>query len=186
LKMITQIDNIDFTEKPADTELIPIEKLNDYLLWREKEFVEKYDETTYDASHDEFSVYEAEDKDHFLILAVMNHHLLTWENKASHPWMLTVEVKFSGDRNGMPDKHTYELMNKLEDDLLASLSDKDGYLYLGRETYKNERDIYIACKEFRKVSLIAYGILKTYEGRLNVNYSIFKDKYWRVLDRFVP
>ncbi len=186
LKMITHIDNIDFTERPAGTELIPIEKLNDYLLWREKEFVEKYDEIKYDASQDEYSVYEAEDNNHYLILAVMNRQLLTWQSKASHPWMLTVKIKYAGDRKGMPDKNTYELMNGLEDELLSVLKDKEGYLYLGRETYKNDRNIYIACKEFRKCSVITHEILKKYEGKLQVSYSIFKDKYWRVLNRFVP
>ena len=48
LNFVTTIDNVDFIEKQnAIEKLIPIEKLKDYLIWREKEFVEKYEGKKY-------------------------------------------------------------------------------------------------------------------------------------------
>lgn len=185
LKMITQIDNIGFSATPRNAELIPIEKLNDYLLWREKEFVEKYDEVRYDTSKDEYTLYEAEDKDHNLALAIINQQLLKWEHKSSHPWMLTVETSFKGDLRGMPDNETFETMSRLENELLDVLKDMDGYLYLGRNTYKDIREVYFACREFRNSSRLTAQVLDRFKPTLNVSYSIFKDKYWRELDRFI-
>ena len=42
LNSLTIIDNINFKEKgEVEKELIPIEKLKSFIIWREKEFVEK-------------------------------------------------------------------------------------------------------------------------------------------------
>ena len=45
LNVITSIDNINVASKRNfDQDLIPIHKLKDFLIWREKEFIEKYSE----------------------------------------------------------------------------------------------------------------------------------------------
>lgn len=184
LKFVTAIDSVDFITKQETTEdLIPLEKLKDYLIWREKEFIEKYSGTRYDTKDDEYSAYEAELENGMPIIAVMNSTLLRWDSKASHPWMLSINIEFEGN-NGMPDSTTYELMDKLEDDLTENLKDFDGYLNVGRETGNNVREIYFACKGFRKLSKIMFELEQKYADKLKVSYEIYKDKYWNTFRRF--
>jgi hypothetical protein len=183
--MMTQIDSIQFDEPPEDAELIPIDKLNEYLLWREKEFVEKYEAVRYNTENDEYASFEAEDEEGMPIIAVMNQELLSWDAKASHPWILLIEIKYAETDNGMPDELTYQQMNELEEGLMQILKDSKGYLNIGRQTYRNVRTIFIACKDFREASRVTKQHLKSFEDRLEASYSIFKDKYWSVVERFM-
>jgi hypothetical protein len=166
-------------------ELIPIEKLKEYLLWRQKEFVEKYEGLRHDTNNDSYSGLEAELESGNPLIAVINTDLLDWENKASHPWMLVIEIKYDGeDNNGMPDEQTYKLLDEIENDVMSELKDFEGYLNIGRQTANSIRQIYFACKEFRKPSKLLYQIQSKYSSKLEVDYQVYKDKYWRLLERF--
>jgi len=128
---------------------------------------------------------EAEDPNGVPVIAVINQEMLEWDAKASHPWIMVVEIAYDGkDRNGMPDKKTNELMGRFEDELTAQLPHSAGYLHLGRETYNNKREIYFACKEFRAVSKTTAMTIGQYQHRLAVSYDIYKDRYWRSLDQY--
>lgn len=123
LNSVTTIDNLTVISKDqAEKELIPIGKLKDYLIWREKEFLEKYDAVRYNTENDSYSSLEATLKNGLPLIAIINSTLLNWDSKASHPWILKVEIKFDGNNsNGMPDKYTYEQLNDFEDEIMAEL-----------------------------------------------------------------
>ena len=94
LNSVTTIDNVTVIGKEEATgELVPMEKLKDYLIWRQKEFVEKYEDTRYDTENDGYSVFEAE-REGLPLIAVINTDLLQWDGKASHPWILQMEMKY--------------------------------------------------------------------------------------------
>lgn len=188
LNSVTTIDNLTVISKEqAEKELIPIAKLKDYLIWREKEFIEKYDETRYNTENDSYSGLEAKLKNGRPLIAMINTTLLDWESKASHPWILKIEVKYEGDHNnGMPDNDTYESLNNFEEEIITELKDIDGYLNVGRQTADNERIIYFACKDFRKPSKTLHDFKKKYSGKLKFIFDIYKDKYWQSLERFRP
>ncbi len=186
LNAVTTIDNLTVIPKDkAEKELIPIAKLKDYLVWREKEFVEKYSGFRYDTENDRFSSLEAELDNGRPLIAIINTTLLEWDSKASHPWILEVEINYDGDNNnGMPDDNTYELLNNFEDEIMLEIKDFDGYLYIGRQTADNSREIYFACTDFRKPSKILHELKKKYSGKLDLTYDIYKDKYWQSYERF--
>lgn len=187
LNFATTIDNVRVIAKSdAEKELVPIEKLKDFLIWREKEFIEKYEGTRHHTDSDTYSMLEAQLENGNPLLAVINTTLLNWDSKASHPWILSVEIKYGGQgQNGMPDDKTYKLLDKIEEDILQQLKDVDGYLNIGRQTAENIREIYFACKDFRKPSDVLYQIKQQYASQLNINYDIYKDKYWRSFNRFI-
>jgi hypothetical protein len=169
----------------AQEELIPIGKLKDYLIWRQKEFIEKYEGVRHDTDSDTYSMLEAELEGGNKLLAVINTDLLEWGAKASHPWVLTVEIKYDGENNnGMPDDMTYKLLNEIEDEILAELKDADGYLNIGRQTADSVREIYFACKEFRKPSKLMHQLEIKYADLIDISYDIYKDKYWMSFNRF--
>jgi hypothetical protein len=187
LNAVTSIDTLKIVGKEqSETELIPIEKLKDYLVWRQKEFVEKYEGTRYNTEHDSYNSLEATLNNGMPLVGIVNSALLDWDSKASHPWILTIEVKYEGNEKGMPDKETYELMNVFEDKIMQELKDSDGYLNVGRETADSLREVYFACKDFRLPSKVLTKMQLDFKDQLNFDYKIYKDKYWRSFDRFRP
>ena len=185
LNSVTQIDNVQIVPQAEEgKELVPISKLKDFVLWREKEFVEKYEGTRHDTANDNYGTLEGRFPDGQLMLAVINSTLLQWDAKASHPWILCIDITYKGNKNGMPDDQTYSLLNEFEDSVMQELKDSDGYLNIGRETAKGMRTIYFACREFRKPAKVVEKLLIAYKGKLNVMYDMYKDKYWQSLNRF--
>ena len=169
---------------------ISMEKLTDYLIWREKEFVEKYNGVRHKTENDNYASVEGTDEDGFPSIAILDTDLLAWDAKASHPWMLVLEIDYEKSnavsRNGMPNKKYLDLMTRFEQALSERLADSDGYLNLGRETYKGKRKIYIACKEFRTASRKVHELILENKKELFCSYDIYKDKYWRTMEAFDP
>ena len=132
-----------------------------------------------------YSSFEAELNNGRLLVAGINTTLLEWDSKASHPWLLKVEITYDGSKNnGLPDNSTYQLLNKFEDEVMLEMKDYEGYLNIGRQTADNTREIYFACKDFRKPSKVLYELTKKYSGKLDLTYEIYKDKYWQSYERF--
>lgn len=187
LDFALDIDNMKVISKAsAEKELISMTKLKDYLAWRKKEFIEKYEGVWHNTSDDEHSVLEAELNNGNVLIATVNTSLFEWDSMASHPWILTVEIPFIKSKNGMPSKATYQQLDKIENEILHELKDVDGYLNLGRQTADNKREIYFACKNFRKPSKVLHQIQRDHQKEFEISYDFIKDKYWRSLDRLNP
>jgi len=185
LHFATSVDNLKVIGMDdVQKELIPGEKLKDFLTWREKEFIEKYDGTRHNTENDTHAVYEGKLENGRGLIAAINKDLLQWDRKASHPWILNIEIKY-GSENGMPDKEMMALLDEIEDKITLELKDADGYLNIGRQTGDNLREIYFACKEFRKPSKVMYTIKNNYSDTIEITFSIYKDKYWRSFKKFL-
>lgn len=186
LNFATTIDNITIIgKKEAQKELIPIEKLKDFLIWREKEFIEKYDGIRHDTENDSYSSFEAQLQNGKGLIGLINTTLLEWDSKASHPWIMIIEIKYDGkNNNGIPNETTFEVLNDIENKILEDLIDSDGYLNIGRETGDNIREIYFACNDFRKPSKVLQQIIDQYGKEFPISYNIFKDKYWIAFERY--
>jgi len=184
LNTATLIDAVNITGPTAEQkELIPVKKLKDFLLWRQKEFVEKYEGMRHDTENDNYTLLEAHDEHDLPVIATINEDLVNWDAKASHPWMMVMEIKFDDSQNnGLPAEPVYELMNEFDNEALKLLPDIEGYLNLGRETHNGTRKMYYACKEFRHASKTIAALIKSYHGKLDASYDIFKDKYWVTLN----
>ncbi len=184
------VNNIDqyrvIGKDEAEKELVPIAKLKDFVNWRQKEFIEKYEEVYYETDDDEYSILEATSKNGNRLIAVINTSLLNWEGKASHPWIAEITFHFDGqEKNGMPHKKDYQQLDEVEDVLKERLSSNNGCLYLGRETCPNERHVFFVCKDFRLPSKVFFDIQQD-NNRLKPTYDIYKDKYWQSFENFRP
>lgn len=185
LNFLTQIDNFSIEGKSeAKKELIPIEKLKDFLSWREREFTEKYETAKIETSEDSYSLLEGTLENGFPLLATVNVDLLQWDQKASHPWISVLRIAYIGDEdNGFPDDKDYDLFNKIEDEMVAELNSEEGNLNLGRETAENIREIYFVGKDFRKVSKVLAETVQKYPD-YEMTFEIYKDKYWQSFERY--
>lgn len=187
LNFATLIDNIDLVgPNQAAQKLIPIEKLNAFLTWRQKEFIEKYNGTRHNTDDDEYAMLEGVLENDNRIIVTINRELLRWDSKASHPWILRVEIPYNGeDNNGMPNQEMYDFLNDLEDELTQELPSREGYLNVGRQTGDHKRTLFLACKEFRNPSLVCFALQQKYHSKITIDYTIYKDKYWLSFNRFV-
>jgi len=186
LNLATTVDALDIVPRnQAEQPLVPISKLKDYLVWRQKEFVEKYEGTRHNSEDDTYTGFESETVEGKMLFAMINTSLLSWDAKASHPWMLNVNIAYEGTNDsGMPDPDQLNSMNRLEEAIAEELKDSDGYLNLGRQTGNNMRDNYFACKDFRKPSKVLHEISRNHPD-LKISYEIYKDKYWQSLSMFM-
>ncbi|WBV60855.1 DUF695 domain-containing protein [Chryseobacterium camelliae] len=186
LSSATIIDHLQIKgSSPKNAELIPISKLKDYLAWRESEFEQKYQHKRYSAKKDNWGSFEAALSNGNPYFAIANTTILEWNHKASHPWILKIEIHYDGkDHRGLPNSEDSYIMNAFEDELHKVLIDTEGYLNIGRETADNLREIFFACKEFRDSSRITHQTISRYSDQLKIDYHIYKDKYWQTFDRF--
>lgn len=184
LNFATQIDTFSVIGKnEAEQELIPIEKLKEFLLWREKEFTEKYKDMKLE-TEDQFSLLEATLENGMPLMATVNASLLKYNAKASYPWISVLKISYDGSRNdGFPGEKDYNAMNDIEDRAAELLSPEDGHLYIGRETADSSKSIYFASKDFRQPSKILDQIIKK-NPQYTISLEIYKDKYWQSFERY--
>ncbi len=186
LNSVTLIDRFQIVNtSKAEAALIPIAKLPDYLNWREKEFIEKYQEETLLQLPETYTVFKANATDNSPYLGIINTSVLNWEAKASHPWILVFSFRYNGNNNqGLPEPNDYNVLNDMEDELIHYLTPEKGCLHIGRESHKNIREVFFACNEFRNCSKIAQFFSFLYGLKFEVSYEIFKDKYWQTFEKF--
>lgn len=185
LNAITSIDNLKVIgPEQVEAEVISILKLKDYLVWREKECIEKHEETRYNTINDSYVGLEATLENGMPLIALINRSILDWDNKASHPWIVRVEIAYKANKKGFPDEVTYQLLNQFEDELIAVLPDAEGYLNLGRETVDGNRDLFFACKDFRDPTRVVEQMKKRFQDDFKIDYTIYKDKYWKSFERY--
>lgn len=185
---IEKLDYIDVVGPVVDEsiELIPIEKLKDYLIWREKEFVDKYEEVEYNPGNSDFVVMQGENVETGNIaLAIIDQYLLSWEGKASHPWIAVMILKYEdSDHDGLPGEQTIEILQGIEEDINKELSAQDGYLFIGIQTSSNQRETFYACMDYRKPSKVMHALKYKYCDKIELDFEMFKDKYWQTFERF--
>lgn len=185
LQFVSTIDNMRITGRDGATnELIPIDKLEEYLVWREKEFVEKYEGTRRNTADDQYSMMQGTLENEMPLIATINADILKWDRKASHPWILTVTISYKGNAQGMPDDATLDMMEAIQNAIEAELKDADGYINIGRQTADGARELYFACKDFRTPSKVLRSIEKQYAGKADISFDVYKDKYWQSFERF--
>lgn len=187
LDFASEIDNLQILSKnEAEKELIPISKLKSFINWRKKEFIEKNEGFRYDTENDEYLLLEGEYDEGIPLFVSINTVLLDWDAKASHPWIAVFYFFYDGTSNkGLPSNEEFELLNEIENSLLSELKDFEGNLSIGRQTGNNCREVYFACKDFRKVSKVYQDIFDEYHRKFSCEFIIEKDKYWRTFDRYI-
>ncbi|MDN3691162.1 DUF695 domain-containing protein [Chryseobacterium tructae] len=179
LNFATQIDTFTVIGRgQAQQELVPIEKLKDFLQWREREFTEKYKSIKRGDVEEEFSILRATLDNNRPLIACMNLPLLEYDAKASYPWISVLKFHYNGEANdGLPEKEDFERLSDIEDEAIEDLKQK-GYLYIGRESADNIKESYFAGKDFRQISKV-FKTIKDNHPEYKISFRIFKDKYWQ-------
>ncbi len=187
LRLATQVDSVSVASAAdAPGELIPVEKLSDYLDWRQAEFVEKYQAIQYDTTNDTYTMLEGETPEGMPAVAMVNEQLLRWDAKPSHPWVLAIHLEYTPQEQGMPAPETLQMLTRIEDEIERYLPDWDGYLNVARQTFDGCRTVHFACRHFHKPALVLHDVAARYKEQTSIKWEIFKDKYWQSLSSFLP
>ncbi|HEX7904746.1 MAG TPA: DUF695 domain-containing protein [Chitinophagaceae bacterium] len=188
LNTATLIDSMDVRGLPEASEaieLIPMSKLNDYLVWREKEFVEKYATLDVKRPAESWGVLEANAGDENKpMLAVIDAGFKDWEYRSAYPWLAQVDIEFEGNEDGMPEKKAMEEMQQLEDDILQLLERLPSTFLMGHDTHDGLRSIYFYTDQFNEVATIINHYLESRSWDYKIVFHIRKDKYWKAMDYF--
>ena len=184
--MIESIDNIQVEGlNKSNKEFIPIYKLQDYLIWREKEFVEKNQQIKYNSQDDHFLTFEGIIDENVPIVSCVKKNVMHWEYKTSHPWILSIVMRLMDETNSF-DKNYLDkeknVINKIQRDFDKLLPENKGYIYVGWHKIEGIIEIFYACQEYRKPSAAMREIEANYTDNINLRYDIFKDKYWRIFE----
>ncbi len=181
----TQIDDLSFSAEPEDkSELIPINKLNDYLTWREKEFVEKCHSSEIELPEDSFNIIEGVDEEDNVMVALVN---LNYENflfKPVYGWLLSVTMEYTPAENGLPDNDTLIILQEEETKVIELLTTQSDTLYTATKTFKGSRILYFYTKMYEQPSILLHHFLDTEEITSSTSFFVEKDKYWRCLEEF--
>lgn len=165
-------------------DLIPIEKLESYLVWRETEFLQKYENSSYTFPKENFVVLEGEQNDQ-VIVAVINQGWNSWAYKPLFSWLIKIEIKFGDSEEGMPTKEQLLEIQNLEDSIIENL-DSEHVCVVGRVTTEGVSTVLIYADEYKNCSRTIYHtLLNVPETQLKFDYSLSKDKYWTAVERFL-
>lgn len=181
----TQIDDLSFGPEPDDTSvLIPITKLNDYLTWREKEFVEKCHSSAIELPEENFNIIEGQDDEDNVMVALVNLQYEHWPFKPMFGWLLSVTMDYTPEENGLPDENTLHLLQLEETKIVELLTSKMDTLYTAIKTFKGSRIIYFYTKNYEQPSILMHTYLDAGAATFDTSFFIEKDKYWRCLEEF--
>lgn len=185
LRFAEIIDDLElFQEDAVAVPLLSMDKLDSFLVWRQKEFVERYHTVSYDSQNDVFALFESEG-DQEKLIAIMNKGVLGWEGKMSHPWMGKLTLYYDGSRNnGLPINADFEQLTKIDDEIQEDLKPENGHLYIGRQTCNNQRDLFYAGRDFRDISRVFDKASVKYGRKYKMEFTVYKDKYWRTMAKY--
>ncbi|TCM67352.1 uncharacterized protein DUF695 [Acinetobacter calcoaceticus] len=187
LDKLSLIDHYSICAQPEfDSSSKPIQYLQQELadLLQQQAYLDDLYAT--DAEDDEYQVLEAITEDGHLLTALMNSHLLHWDKKPSHPWLMVIEIAYAGNESHfMPSQRDFLALNQLENELELQLHYEQGYVNIGHETGSNLRSIFFASKDFRKPVQVINALKSKYQPQFEIDVRIFKDKYWQSLDDYM-
>lgn len=185
LEFMNNIDHLQLISKDeVKDELIPISKLKDYLKWRYKEFIEKYDDAIFD-EEEAFVLYETREDGNVTGYFTINDTAMQWNRKVSHPWIAIISLRHPDSNESVLAEATLiDEVNIFYEEISSLLKKENGYITIGKRTYLSNFDFYFACKEFRYPSKILEAFKMKYGNEWIIDSKIVKDKYWQTFSNF--
>lgn len=183
----TKIDHYETGALPAPDsgiEVIPISKLADYLGWREKEFVEKYESVHAQRPEENFNLLEAEDTDGKMMMVTIDAGFKEWPLRPAFPWYLQVDINYQGDNSGLPTGAQLEELQQLEQQIVQILTANGAAWFTGHRTYDNVRNIYFYASEYKTSSQQMHRFIETVQTPYTILFFIRKDKYWQNMEMY--
>lgn len=183
----TKIDHYETGPLPdpaSGIEVIPISKLSDYLHWREKEFVEKYESVHAKRPDESFNLLEAEDGDGKMMMVTIDAGFKDWVLRPAFPWYVQVDIGYAGDTNGIPTAQQLAELEQIENEIVGLLTKGGAAWFTGHRTYDNIRNVYFYASEYKTSSKILHRFIENFRADYTILFFIKKDKYWQNMEMY--
>jgi len=183
----TKIDHYETGPLPppdSGIEVIPISKLADYLNWREKEFVEKYELVNAERPEEMFNALEAADASGKLMLAVIDVSFKDWPLRPAYPWLFQVDILYKGNDRGLPNVSQLDELQETEEAIIQLLQGNNTALYIGHRTYDHVRSIYFYSSEYSTNSRLLHRFIESVQFNFQLTFFVQKDKYWHTMEAY--
>jgi hypothetical protein len=187
LNTATIIDKYEVRGIPSPVDnagLVPMAKLEDYLKWREKEFVEKYASLDGSRPPENWTVLEAEDGKGKLMFSTIDTGFKNWEYRSAYPWLVQIDIDYKSNENGLPDKKQMQELQQMEDEISGRLQANIPVLLIGHHSYENRRSIFYYTADHTGVSKIIHHCLDNTVIGYKTAFFVRKDKYWQNMSFF--
>jgi hypothetical protein len=185
LKAATLIDDMDFGPVPEDSSaLIPVAKLDSYLLWREKEFVEKYQAGQIEKVPELFNVIEGQDEEGNIMIAIVNTAYEHWPYKPAYQWLLSVSMEYEAAESGLPNEKMLAAMQSEEEQVIKMLIGQSETIYVSSKTFKGARTACFYTRSYELPSQLMHAWADQHPNSVISGFFVEKDKYWRCLEEF--
>ncbi len=179
-----KIDHYHVGPEPVDrSSLISMERLPAYLLWREKEAARPAEDEEPTPLPDLWRLLEAKDAEGRPLLATFNKGCRDWPYKYQYPWVVVVDLKYTGNEQGWPLRQQWSDMQQIEDEIVALLPWQDR-IVAGRRTYDNTRLLYLYTRDYWASSVALNRYRREKEGLYDMSFFIARDRYWRAAASF--
>lgn len=183
----TRIDEYHVRSFPSGSEnisLITLDKLDQYLAWREKEFVEKYEHVDHARPKDQWGVLEGKTRNGHPIFAALNRGYRNWPFKPAYPWLGILEIRYNGDKKGLPSEAQFREMDLIEKEIVSLLPPAK-VIHTGHTTLNHCRTIYLFTSDYRTIANPLMDYVDKKKTPYKMEFFIRKDKYWEGLGEFV-
>ena len=132
-----------------------------------------------------FSIYKMDFSDGWG-LATINNRYSQYPNKAFFSWHVLVELEIiDKNDNGHPADKDFEMLAKLEEEILSFLKQKHTVHFLGRVTRNGFRDLlyYVDKPQIEQAEVNAFcdNIMK----ERGINFGMEKDPNWTAVSGFI-
>lgn len=186
LNTATQLDHYEIGPEPDDKSLlIPVTKLNDYLNWREKEFIEKYDQSGIEFFEETYNTIEGESTEGYVMMAIAVSSFEDWPYKPVFCWWVGVQMEYKEEaENGLPSKETLSQLQDMEEKLITLLTAHRDVVYVASKTFRGCRTTHFYAKNYKTPSLLLHAFNEEFNSDIQLGFFIEKDKYWQHVEEF--
>jgi hypothetical protein len=171
----------------ADGDKLPISKLASYLDWRQREIAATEQAGELSLPDANFVPIRLGSGENAASSALIDFALLDWPDKLQLPWILEINCRYIGSAEFSEEALTE--VEGLSFNLNGRLTKEQKFVYFGRH-YQQVQPFscshYYAFADFRVAAKAASGCKAVGAGTWQVEYNIYKDRYWESLLRFNP
>lgn len=156
------------------------------LLWscknsKNEDFIVTYPE-------ENLGVIKAQYSDGSLAIGAFNRGYKEYTDKSNYPWSLIITMDLNPENcnpNGLPKAEENELANKLEDELVESMSTISPTHNVGHLFNSNQLDIYLYVRDKNKINEWLQKEVKKDSLKRIFTYEIGKDGNWENIANFM-
>ncbi len=131
-----------------------------------------------------FSIFQGE-KDGYPVYITVDTTCKDLKNKSDYPWFLNIIIPLINPMaNGLANDNDMKELDKFENDLEKLLVKETPFLFIGRITYKGQRELMYYASNGKKAFEILGALIKKERIR-NFKFTCREDRDWKEVKDYI-